>query len=126
MSAAASDLCCGGTRSRKGCEYHDPALQAASEAPAPTALTLGGIPLRITSAPARVAVAAAALPAGARLLGLDDPEVSTDMIYAVPGGGVIGAPQAAPATLAAEAAPLSKCACQGLLSNCFDCAGVVP
>lgn len=47
--------------------------------------------------PGPVAVPSPAPPpiiAGARLLGLDDPEVSTDLIYAVPGGGVMGVPQA--------------------------------
>jgi hypothetical protein len=33
------------------------------------------------------------IPAGWRLLGKDDPEVSNDLIYAVPGGGVVGVPE---------------------------------
>lgn len=36
---------------------------------------------------------APSVPAGARLLGPDDPEVGSDMIYATPDGGVIGIPQ---------------------------------
>jgi hypothetical protein len=136
--AVLSVLCCGGTRSRAGCEYHDPALQAgAAAAPAraprratydhdTTAVSFGGVVvppmaspyaghrtgqhgtcpcractnLRLASAPVRAR--AAALPAGARLLGPDDPEVlgpntPPDLIYAVPGGGVMGVPQTAPA-----------------------------
>lgn len=113
-TGALPETCCGGTRSRIGCEYHDPALQPAAPASALTnaqikALynaTIGGIPLRPCQALAFAA--GRALPAGARLLGPDDPEVlghdtPPDLIYAVPGGGVVGVPQVAAASAAAPA-----------------------
>lgn len=140
VAAALPALCCGGTRSRIGCEYHDPALQPAPVAKAP------GTPIKAGHYPAAKAYtlpsrSATPLPAGARLLGQDDPEVlgagtPPDMIYAVPGGGVMGVPQAASAaTMTAEPAPLSKCECagcyrmmwtDGVIVRCFDCSGFLP
>jgi hypothetical protein len=40
-----------------------------------------------------IARASFVVPSTWRLLGKDDPEVSTDWIYAVPGGGVVGVPE---------------------------------
>jgi hypothetical protein len=52
--------------------------------------------------------ASVVVPADWRLLGLDDPEVSTDLIYATPGGGVMGVPQALSATASAPPTPAPR------------------
>ena len=43
-----TDMCCGGTRQRKGCEYHDPALQPAQVAPDTERLTFGRYEAELT------------------------------------------------------------------------------
>jgi hypothetical protein len=75
---APQEMCCGGTCVRAVCAFHGP-----SAAPPPTE--------RGQALVAR-ARALATSPAGWRLLGPDDPEVSTDLIYATPDGGVVGVP----------------------------------
>jgi hypothetical protein len=127
--SALPETCCGGTRSRIGCEYHDPALQPAAALPEDArkarGLHLGRSgpaaggewdlspngppPIQIDLAGDPV-IRGVSLPAGARLLGLDDPEVlgpdtPPELIYLDPAtGGVVGVPQTASAAAATMAA----------------------
>lgn len=91
------------------CPFHPAPVAAASAPKAPGApIKAGHYPAsRAYTLPSRPA---APLPVGARLLGLDDPEVlgagtPPDLIYAVPGGGVMGVPQAASASTQTSATP---------------------
>ncbi len=68
-------------RPRAGCEYHDPAMQSAASPPVRDPL----------SPNARAVLAGRKL----RLLGPDDPEVSSDLIYLDEAtGGLVAVPQA--------------------------------
>lgn len=71
-----AEMCCGGTTVRAVCAYHGPSA-ATERAPAPVQYEVED--------------------AGLRLLGPDDPEVSTDLVYATASGGVVGVPQTKPA-----------------------------
>lgn len=92
-------------RARIGCEYHDPALQpVASVCPPNTSREESDFVLAVADALHARAPAVVA-PSDWRLLGADDPEVSDDLIYAVPGGGVMGVPEALTTTTRAPRKP---------------------
>jgi hypothetical protein len=87
-AAGALEMCCGGTCVRALCFIHSTEPKQAPATPDYEAFDLAPGASTLVAR----ARALAAPPAGWRLLGPDDPEVSSDLIYATPDGGVVGVP----------------------------------
>ncbi len=102
---AAVEMCCGGTCVRALCFIHATEPRSTERAPAYEVedLAPGAPTLRVSAAGPTVLIGTDAEWAeagrrslGWRLLGPDDPDVSTDLIYATPSGGVVARPQTPP------------------------------
>jgi hypothetical protein len=108
----ALEMCCGGTTVRAVCAYHGPSAALPERGDGATgprtpvqvlkALRSGHRTGRHATCICQMCVALRSMPqpskvaaSDLRLLGPDDPEVSSDLIYATPDGGVVGVPQAA-------------------------------
>jgi hypothetical protein len=80
------EMCCGGTCVRALCPYHG--LSAAARRLTPIELACA----EQDFAEEMYREAYGRIPPDLRLLGPDDPEVSSDLIYATPDGGVVAVP----------------------------------
>jgi hypothetical protein len=92
--AVALEMCCGGTCVRALCFIHSTEPKSAPVT-TPDYEAFDCAPSASTPV-ARARALATAVPTGWKLLGPDDPEVSSDLIYATPDGGLAGVPQATP------------------------------